>query len=131
MDINTPSAPVALIIEDDPSIGMLLEFLLQREGFAPKLLAEGRSSQLAIQNDAAPALILLDIMLPYVDGVELLQQIRKQTGWERTAVIMLTTKSNEHDIVRALELGANDYVVKPFQPNELLARIRRHVKRAS
>ena len=128
MDINTPSAPVALIIEDDPSIGMLLEFLLQREGFAPKLLAEGRSAQLAIQSDAAPALILLDIMLPYVDGVELLQQIRKQTGWERTAVIMLTTKSNEHDIVRALELGANDYVVKPFQPNELLARIRRHVK---
>ncbi|HYG12681.1 MAG TPA: response regulator transcription factor [Methylophilaceae bacterium] len=131
MDINTPSAPVALIIEDDPSIGMLLEFLLQREGFAPKLLTEGRSAQLAIQSDAAPALILLDIMLPYVDGVELLQQIRKQTGWERTAVIMLTTKSNEHDIVRALELGANDYVVKPFQPNELLARIRRHVKRAN
>ena len=130
MDPNTTTAPVALIIEDDPSIGMLLEFLLQREGFAPKLLAEGRSAQLAIQNDAAPALILLDIMLPYVDGIELLRQIRQKDDWERSAVIMLTTKSHESDIVRALELGANDYVVKPFQPTELIARIRRHVKRA-
>ena len=59
----------------------------------------------------------------------LLRQIRLKSGWESCPVIMLTTKSNESDIVRALELGANDYIVKPFQPNELLARIRRHVKR--
>ena len=128
MDLNTTTAPVALIIEDDPSIGMLLEFLLEREGYTPRLIAEGRSAKNTIEASAAPALILLDIMLPYVDGIELLQQIRQKAGWERCAVIMLTTKSHESDIVRALELGASDYVVKPFQPNELLARIRRHVK---
>ena len=122
--------PIALVIEDDPSIGMLLEFLLQREGFAPQLLSEGRSARSAIENGPVPALVLLDIMLPFVDGIELLQQIRQKADWERSTVIMLTTKSNENDIVRALELGATDYVVKPFQPNELLARIRRHVKRA-
>ena len=128
---QTPSfAATALIIEDDPSIGMLLEFLLEREGFTPRLLAEGRSAQSAIEDGAVPALVLLDIMLPYVDGIELLRQIRQKDDWERSAVIMLTTKSHESDIVRALELGANDYVVKPFQPTELIARIRRHVKLA-
>ena len=91
MDPNTTTAPVALIIEDDPSIGMLLEFLLEREGYTPRLIAEGRSAKNAIESSAAPALILLDIMLPYVDGIELLQQIRQKAGWERCAVIMLTT----------------------------------------
>lgn len=129
MNSSNQQAPTALIIEDDPSIGMLLEFLLQREGFEPRLISEGRSAKSAIEEGPAPALVLLDIMLPYVDGIELLLQIRQRTGWEHCTVIMLTTKSNENDIVRALELGASDYVVKPFQPNELLARIRRHVKR--
>lgn len=127
--MNSSPPPSSLIIEDDPSIGMLLEFMLAREGYAPRLLADGRSGQEAIASGDVPALILLDIMLPYVDGIALLRQIRQKSGWESCPVIMLTTKSNENDIVRALELGANDYIVKPFQPNELLARIRRHVKR--
>jgi two-component system, OmpR family, alkaline phosphatase synthesis response regulator PhoP len=68
------------------------------------------------------------VMLPFVDGYQLLAAIRAQDGWEDVPVIMLTAKSQEKDIVRALESGAADYMVKPFKPDELRARIRRLVK---
>lgn len=122
--------PTALVIEDDPSIAMLLQFLLQRAGYDTQVLEDGRAANALITPEAPPHLVILDIMLPYVDGIELLRQMREQASWKDTIIIMLTTKSHESDIVRALELGANDYVVKPFQPNEVLARIRRHVKTA-
>jgi len=70
-------------------------------------------------------LVLLDVMLPYVDGFELLRKIRAQVTWSKVPIIMLTAKSQEQTIVRALDQGANDYIVKPFRPGELLARIRR------
>jgi len=77
----------------------------------------------------ARRLTLMDIMLPYHDGLELVERLRAQAGWERVPVLMLTAKAREVDIVRALELGADDYVTKPFQPEELLARIRRLMRR--
>ena len=75
-----------------------------------------------------PAFVLLDLMLPYVDGYELLQLIRSLPGWKKTPVVILSAKSQEDDIVRAFKLDASDYVVKPFRPHELLARIHRLVK---
>jgi DNA-binding response OmpR family regulator len=72
-----------------------------------------------------PALILLDVMLPYLDGFELIRKIRRRESWSHVPIIMLTAKSQEQNIVRALDDGANDYVVKPFRPRELMARIRR------
>ena len=116
-----------LIVDDEAPIREMIVVALEMAGYEC-LEAENTQQAHALIVDRQPDLILLDIMLPYVDGIELLQQIRQKAGWERCAVIMLTTKSHESDIVRALELGASDYVVKPFQPNELLARIRRHVK---
>ena len=114
-----------LIIEDDESIGELLKFMVEREGHAAELLTDGESARRRILTTTAPALVLLDAMLPYRDGLTLLADMRALDQWRAVPVIMLTAKSLERDIVRALEAGANDYVIKPFQPQELMARVRR------
>jgi len=72
-----------------------------------------------------PAVIVMDVMLPYVSGFELIIEIRQTPGWERVPVIMLTSKSQESDVLRAFDAGVNDYVVKPFRPEEFVARVRR------
>jgi len=118
----------ALIVEDDPYIGRLLKFMLEKEGFAPLLATDGEAGAAAIASNTPFAIMLLDVMLPLVNGYELLQQARRMPEREGVPIIMLTAKSQEGDIVRALDLGANDHLVKPFQPNELKARIRRLVK---
>ncbi len=121
-----------LVIEDDEHIGMLLTLLLERHGYQVKRAADGNEAERLIANSAqVPGLILLDVMLPYRNGFELMQQIRARQGWERVPVIMLTAKAMERDIVRAFDAGANDYIVKPFQPTELLARLRRFIRVAA
>jgi len=117
-----------MIIEDDDHIAQLLIFIFQREGFVTTHAADGQIAEEMIQNNYPPTLILLDVMLPHQDGYSLLRKIRNQPNWEEVPVIMLTAKSQENDIVRALNAGANDYVVKPFQPTELAARVRRFIK---
>jgi DNA-binding response OmpR family regulator len=117
--------PHALIVEDDAQIAYLLQFILARDGFAVTVIKDGRAAREAIVSGPPPALVTLDIMLPYVDGFQLVEEMRASAGWERVPIIMLTAKSHEGDIVRALDAGANDYVVKPFQPEELRARVRR------
>jgi DNA-binding response OmpR family regulator len=117
--------PVALVVEDDEHIGQLLKFMLERVGYTVALAADGRAAQAHIQSQSAPAVALLDVMLPYLDGLQLVGLVRGQPGWESVPVIMLTAKAQERDIARALAAGANDYVVKPFQPEELLTRLRR------
>lgn len=117
-----------MIVEDDEHIAQLLVFIFQRDGFKTIYAADGQVAEQMIEHNAPPVLILLDVMLPYQDGFNLLRKIRTQPNWEELPVIMLTAKSQESDIVRALNAGANDYVVKPFQPSELLARVRRLLK---
>jgi two-component system alkaline phosphatase synthesis response regulator PhoP len=117
-----------LVIEDDDNIAQLLEFMLEREGHTVQILPDGEVARSHVATQAPPALVLLDSMLPYRDGMALLGDVRAQPGWGVVPVIMLTAKSLERDIVRALEAGASDYVVKPFQPQELLARVRRFVR---
>ncbi len=120
-----------LIIEDDEHIGGLLKFLLERHGFEPLLATDGRAGADAIARIDPPRLVLLDVMLPYHDGFDLMQMIRRQPGWAEVPVIMLTAKNMERDIVRAFDAGANDYIVKPFQPTELLARLKRFLRVAA
>ena len=116
----------AIIVEDDEIVITLLEHLLSRHGFTVQTARDGRDATKLIETLAGPpALVLLDVMLPYLDGFELLQQIRRHLTWNEVPIIMLTAKSQEQNIVRALDHGANDYIVKPFRPRELLARIRR------
>ena len=118
-----------LVIEDDEHIGQILTFILQRQGYQTTLAADGLAARKAIVSTSTPpSLVLLDVMLPYIDGFELVHIIRQREGWTEVPIVMLTAKHTEKDIVRALDAGANDYVVKPFQPNELLARVRRYLK---
>ena len=116
-----------LVVEDDDHIAELLAFMLEREGHAVEVLRDGEAARRHIESQPPPALVLLDMMLPYRDGLSLLGDLRALPAWRTTPVLMLTARSLEGDIVRALEAGASDYVVKPFQPRELLARVRRLV----
>lgn len=118
-----------LIIEDNDLISQLLQFMLERQGYRTQLAVDGLAARQAIEElPEPPRLILLDVMLPYLDGFEVVALIRARAGWEDVPVVMLTAKNTEPDIVRALDAGASDYIVKPFQPNELLARVRRYLK---
>lgn len=119
-----------LMVEDEEDIAFLIRFMLERHGFVVEYAADGRQALEKLANTSPPDLTLMDIMLPYHDGLELIERLRAQPGWERVPVLMLTAKAREGDIVRALELGADDYVTKPFQPEELLARIRRLLRRS-
>ena len=114
-----------LIVEDDEHIAYLLEYMLQREGFATICAADGRQAEKIIEAESPPALVVLDYMLPYRSGLELISMIRARAEWKDVPVMMLTAKSQEQDIVACLDAGVSDYVVKPFQPNEILARLRR------
>ncbi|WP_417780431.1 response regulator transcription factor [Stutzerimonas xanthomarina] len=118
-----------LMIEDEEDIAFLIRFMLERHEFVVDHAADGRQAMEKITTSSPPDLTLMDIMLPYHDGLELIERLRAEAGWEQVPVLMLTAKAREADIVRALELGADDYVTKPFQPEELLARIRRLLRR--
>ncbi|BDU16562.1 response regulator transcription factor [Lysobacter auxotrophicus] len=125
----SPSAHV-LMIEDEEDIALIVRYLLERNGFTVEHLADGRAGLERIQTGAVPDLVLMDFMLPFRDGLELVERLRAQAQWTSVPVLMLTAKAREADIVRALEIGADDYVTKPFQPEELLARIRRLLRRS-
>lgn len=123
--------PIAsvLVVEDDEHIAQVLKFILERQDYAVTIVADGRAAKTLIENTATPPeLILLDVMLPYIDGFELIRIVRAQESWKSTPIVMLSAKTMEKDIVRALDAGANDYIVKPFQADELLARVRRYIR---
>jgi DNA-binding response OmpR family regulator len=124
-DVTAPQLRNVLVIEDDPVVARLVEHLLMRRGFAVHVAADGLRAQSMLQTMARPAVIVMDVMLPYVSGFELIAEIRQTPGWERVPVIMLTSKSQERDVLRAFDAGVNDYVVKPFRPEEFVARVRR------
>ena len=120
---------IAVVVEDDQIIVKLLEHMLSRDGFGVQTALNGRQALDFMENlPAPPAIVLLDVMLPYLDGFELIKKIREHATWNHVPIIMLTSKSQEQNIVRALDYGANDYVVKPFRPGELMSRIRRVTK---
>jgi len=127
--LRVPAQGTALIAEDDEQLAYILRFILEREGFEVQAAPDGRTAKELIATLQPPAIVILDVMLPHVDGYELLAQVRAKANWKGVPVIMLTARSQEQDIVRGLEAGANDYMVKPFKPEELRARIRRLLKK--
>lgn len=131
--MTSPDRPTvsALVVEDDEHIAQLLKFILERERFVVHLARDGREAKAFIEQNPPPAIVLLDVMLPFFDGFALVTILRAQPAWKTVPVIMLTAKTQEKDIVRALDKGASDYIVKPFQPAELLARIKRFSSRRS
>src|SRR3954462_3498492 len=114
-----------LIIEDDADIAVSLEYNLKREGFETITAESGEKGlRLATDEKHQPALILLDLMLPGMGGMELCQKLRSDPSTEKIPIVMLTAKAAEKDRVAGLESGADDYVVKPFSVKELIARVR-------
>lgn len=126
---GTPGSRI-LMVEDEEDIAFILRFLLDRNGYQVDHASDGRQALDRLNGDP-PDAVLLDIMLPYHDGLEIVERMRAIDAWRSIPVLMLTAKAREADIVRALELGADDYVTKPFQPEEVLARLRRLLRRAA
>jgi DNA-binding response OmpR family regulator len=118
-----------LVAEDDPDIASLLAHYLQRAGFEPDLVSSGRDVLPRIKK-APPDLLLLDLMLPGVDGLEVCRSVRGDEQTSGIPIIMITAKGEESDRIVGLELGADDYITKPFSPNEVIARIRALLRRA-
>lgn len=117
----------ALVVEDNEHVAYMLKFMLERAGYDVILAANGRDALTAIENVEPVDAILLDLMLPYVSGFQIISDVRADHDWQNVPIVVLSGKVLEEDIVEALDLGANDYVTKPFRPDELLARIRRAI----
>ena len=113
-----------LVCDDDPLLVDLLEYRLSSRGYDVAVARDG-SEGLAWLEDNRPDAVILDAMMPVVDGYEVLRHIRENPTTATLPVIMLTARKQERDIVGALQLGANDYIVKPFIPEELVARLSR------
>ncbi len=120
--------PSILITEDDEEMRTLLRYFLEREGFELLFATDGQEARMMIDMMSPPACILLDIMLPYMNGFELIEYIRHRPDWKEVPIMVLSARSAEADVVRALDGGADDYIVKPFKLSELTARIRRFIK---
>jgi DNA-binding response OmpR family regulator len=116
-----------LVVDDEPHILELVKYNLAQEGFEV-LTAHDGAQAVARARDSQPDLIILDIMLPYVDGLEVCRQIRRDSA---VPIIMLTAKGGELERVVGLEIGADDYVTKPFSPRELVARVRAILRRTA
>ena len=117
-----------LIVEDDPSLSELLAYNFDSAGFKASIVSEGDEALPTIL-DELPDLVILDWMLPNLSGIEICRQIRQHPDIKKTPIIMLTAKGEEAERIRGLETGADDYVIKPFSPSELIARIKAVLRR--
>lgn len=116
-----------LVVDDEAHIVRALTYVLEREGFDVRSGTDGAAA-LDAARDFLPDVLLLDVMMPGVDGLEVLKQLRAEESLRKIAVILLTAQSSPKDIVGGLELGAVDYITKPFDPKEVLARVRAQVR---
>jgi DNA-binding response OmpR family regulator len=105
----------------------MLEFILERAGYDVLVATHGKEAQAIIRDHEDVDVVVLDLMLPYVSGFQLITEMRADPEWQHVPILVLSGKVLEEDIVKAFDLGANDYVTKPFRPEELLARLRRLV----
>src|SRR5215211_5558023 len=115
-----------LVVDDDTALAEMLGIVLRGEGFEPMFCGDGNGALEAFRT-SRPDLVLLDLMLPGRDGIEVCRLIRAESG---VPIVMLTAKSDTVDVVLGLESGADDYVVKPFKPKELVARVRARLRRS-
>ena len=122
-------APRILVVEDDPDIAELVARYLDKAGFAAERVASGRDALAAIAA-RPPDLLVLDLMLPHVDGLDVCRAVRANEATAALPIIMVTARADESERIVGLELGADDYLAKPFSPNELVARVRALLRRA-
>jgi DNA-binding response OmpR family regulator len=127
--MSTTSAPkgqTVLVVEDEPSIAEVVGLYLKRAGFSVQTASDGRQA-MALLEQKIPDFVILDLMLPEVDGLSLTRWLRERSN---VPVIMLTARREEIDRIAGLEMGADDYVVKPFSPQELVSRVRAVLRRS-
>ncbi len=118
-----------LVVEDEDAIRAMLMMVLEQAGFMPIAAADAEDAQMALDENL-PDLVLLDWMLPGISGVEWARRLKKEPVYQDIPIILLTARGEEEDKVRGLEIGADDYVTKPFSPKELVARIRAVLRRS-
>jgi DNA-binding response OmpR family regulator len=124
--VSAQATQTILVVDDEPSVVEVVSLYLRREGYNVRSASDGMAALEAI-TDETPSLIVLDLMLPKIDGMEILRQVRQRSA--DVPVIMLTARGQETDRIYGLELGADDYVVKPFSPAELVARVKAVLRR--
>lgn len=127
--MNVQQAPLVLVVEDEPSQREILRYNLEAEGFRVAQAGTGDEA-LLLASEERPDLIVLDWMLPGVSGIEVCRRIKSRSETKGVPVIMLSARSEENDRVRGLEIGADDYVVKPYSVGELMARVKGQIRRA-
>ncbi|HEY5105750.1 MAG TPA: phosphate regulon transcriptional regulator PhoB [Caulobacteraceae bacterium] len=120
--------PCLLVVEDEDALATLLQYNLEKEGYRVQLCADGQEALIAI-DEGQPDLVVLDWMLPSVSGIEVCRRLRQRAATRNLPIIMLTARGEESDRIRGLDVGADDYVVKPFSMVELVARIRAVLRR--
>ena len=121
-----PVGELILVVDDDTALAEMIGIVLSAEGYEAEYCADGAEA-IDMFHRVRPDLVLLDVMLPGMDGIEICERLRRETG---TPIIMLTAKTDSTDVVRGLEAGADDYIVKPFNPKELVARIKTRLRAA-
>ncbi len=121
--------PHILVVEDEKALVELLRYNFEKAGFRVSAAGDGEAALAAVADDQ-PDLVILDWMLPQVSGLEVCRQIRRRKATRNLPIVMLTARAEEADRVRGLEIGADDYVAKPFSPAELIARVRSVLRRA-
>ena len=124
------SGELVLVVEDEPDIVELVSFHLKRDGFRVVSASDGEEA-LSVVRSALPDIILLDLMLPGLDGLEVCRRLRAEQRTASVPVIMLTSRSEDADVVAGLEIGAADYITKPFSPRVLVARVRAVLRRGA
>ncbi len=117
--------PRVLVVDDDAALAEMLTLVLRNEGFTSEIVTRGDEAMAAFRA-FRPDVVLLDLMLPGLDGIDVCEEIRAESG---VPIVMLTARGDTLDVVKGLESGADDYVVKPFKPKELVARIRARIRR--
>ncbi|MBD8506617.1 MULTISPECIES: MtrAB system response regulator MtrA [Lolliginicoccus] len=117
--------PKILVVDDDAALAEMLTIVLRGEGFEPYVVGDGTQALSAVR-DIRPDLVLLDLMLPGMNGIDVCRVLRADSG---VPIVMLTAKTDTVDVVLGLESGADDYVIKPFKPKELVARVRARLRR--
>lgn len=115
--------PTLFVVEDEPDTAALLKMIMEEEGYEVLHASDGKQAQVQIDALPPPALVLLDIGLPHVNGLELLAQMRKKSTWARVPVVMLTAAADQTQICKAVVAGASAYILKPFKRDSLLAKL--------
>ena len=117
-----------LVVEDEADLQELLRYNLERDGYRVSVVDTGEQAVKAVKDDP-PALVLLDLMLPRMDGLDVCRRLKSGDATARVPIIMVTARGEDADVVSGLELGADDYITKPFSPRVLMARVRAVMRR--